>query len=77
MSRGRPAPESRSAHPRRRDPDSRSAHPFIEVEKARQNNLKDVSVRIPIGAVTPVTGLAGEKAGLRRVLEKFHPTLLA
>jgi excinuclease ABC subunit A len=38
---------------------SRSAHPFIEVSRARQNNLKHVSVRIPIGAVTAVTGVAG------------------
>ena len=32
---------------------------FIEVIGARQNNLKGVSVRIPIGAVTAVTGVAG------------------
>ena len=32
---------------------------FIEVDKARQNNLKGVSVRVPIGAVTAVTGVAG------------------
>jgi excinuclease ABC subunit A len=31
----------------------------IEVEKARQNNLKGISVRVPIGAVTAVTGVAG------------------
>jgi excinuclease ABC subunit A len=32
---------------------------FIEVVGARQNNLKNVSVRIPLGAVTAVTGVAG------------------
>ena len=32
---------------------------FIEVVGARQNNLKGISVRIPIGAVTAVTGVAG------------------
>jgi excinuclease ABC subunit A len=32
---------------------------FIEVEKATQNNLKGVSVRVALGAVTAVTGVAG------------------
>ncbi len=32
---------------------------FIEVVNARQNNLKGVSVSVPIGAVTAVTGVAG------------------
>ena len=32
---------------------------FILVEGARQNNLKDVGVRVPVGAVTAVTGVAG------------------
>ncbi len=32
---------------------------FILVEGARQNNLKGVSVRVPVGAVTAVTGVAG------------------
>ena len=36
---------------------------FIEIDGARQNNLKDVSVRIPIGAVTAVTGVAGPEGG--------------
>ena len=57
---------------------------FIEVEKARQNNLKGVSVRIPIGAVTAVTGVAGAgksslafdvlyAEGHRRYAETFSP----
>ena len=52
--------------------------------KARQNNLKDVSVRIPIGAVTVVTGVAGAgksslafdvlyAEGHRRYAETFSP----
>ena len=57
---------------------------FIEVVGARQNNLKDVSVRIPIGAVTAVTGVAGAgksslaldvlyAEGHRRYAETFSP----
>src|SRR5512138_1042859 len=72
-------PVSRPPRPAR--PDSREA---IEVEKARQNNLKDVSVRIPIGAVTAVTGVAGAgksslafdvlyAEGHRRYAETFSP----
>ena len=32
---------------------------FIEVSKARQNNLKNVDVRIPWGTLTSVCGLSG------------------
>ena len=32
---------------------------FIEIDEARQNNLKGVTVRIPIGGVTAVTHGAG------------------
>jgi excinuclease ABC subunit A len=57
---------------------------FIEVTGARQNNLKGVSVRIPIGAVTAVTGVAGAgksslaldvlyAEGHRRYAETFSP----
>ncbi len=57
---------------------------FIEVDKARQNNLKGVSVRVPIGAVTMVTGVAGAgksslafdvlyAEGHRRYAETFSP----
>jgi excinuclease ABC subunit A len=60
------------------------ARRFIEVEKARQNNLKGVSVRVPIGAVTAVTGVAGAgksslafdvlyAEGHRRYAETFSP----
>src|SRR4029453_17516777 len=57
---------------------------FIEVIGARQNNLKGVNVRIPIGAVTAVTGVAGAgksslaldvlyAEGHRRYAETFSP----
>src|SRR5262245_25458035 len=57
---------------------------FIEVIGARQNNLKGVSARIPIGAVTAVTGVAGAgksslaldvlyAEGHRRYAETFSP----
>ena len=58
---------------------------FIEVIGARQNNLKGVTVRVPIGAVTAVTGVAGAgksslafdvlyAEGYRRYVETFTPT---
>ena len=57
---------------------------YIDVVGARQNNLKGVSVRIPIGAVTAVTGVAGAgksslaldvlyAEGHRRYAETFSP----
>jgi excinuclease ABC subunit A len=56
----------------------------IEVVGARQNNLKGVSVRIPLGEVTAVTGVAGAgksslafdvlyAEGHRRYAETFSP----
>ncbi len=65
-------------------PESRSAPAFIEVGEAHQNNLKGVSVRVPIGAVTAVTGVAGAgksslafdvlyAEGHRRYAETFSP----
>jgi excinuclease ABC subunit A len=54
------------------------------VEGAHQNNLKGVSVRVPVGAVTAVTGVAGAgksslafdvlyAEGYRRYVETFSP----
>src|SRR5947209_6703254 len=56
----------------------------IRVEGARQNNLRGVSVRVPVGAVTAVTGVAGAgksslafdvlyAEGHRRYVETFSP----
>ncbi|HUL12214.1 MAG TPA: hypothetical protein VLU73_08610, partial [Methylococcaceae bacterium] len=58
--------------------------PFILVEGARQNNLRGISVRVPIGKVTAVTGVAGAgksslafdvlyAEGYRRYVETFSP----
>jgi excinuclease ABC subunit A len=62
----------------------RAPKPFIVVERARQNNLKGISVRVPIGQVTTVTGVAGAgksslafdvlyAEGYRRYVETFSP----
>ncbi|GAA3628841.1 excinuclease ABC subunit UvrA [Lentzea roselyniae] len=40
-------------------PEFRSPKGFLKISGARQNNLKDVSVDIPLGVLTVVTGVAG------------------
>ncbi len=56
----------------------------IRVERARQNNLKGITVQVPVGAVTVVTGVAGAgksslafevlyAEGYRRYVETFSP----
>ncbi len=56
----------------------------IRVVNARQNNLKNISVTVPVGAVTVVTGVAGAgksslafdvlyAEGYRRYVETFSP----
>jgi excinuclease ABC subunit A len=56
----------------------------IRVKGARQNNLKGISVSVPVGAVTVVTGVAGAgkstlafdvlyAEGYRRYVETFSP----
>jgi excinuclease ABC subunit A len=60
-----------------------SASP-ISVQGARQNNLKDITVAVPVGAVTVITGVAGAgksslafdvlyAEGYRRYVETFSP----
>ncbi|HXV93300.1 MAG TPA: excinuclease ABC subunit A, partial [Pseudonocardia sp.] len=57
---------------------------YIHVEGARENNLQGVTVRVPVGAVTAVTGVAGAgksslafdvlyAEGHRRYAETFSP----
>ena len=66
------------------EPPARRPAPCILVDGAHQNNLKGVSVRIPVGAVTAVTGVAGAgksslafdtlyAEGYRRYVETFSP----
>ncbi len=60
------------------------AHSPIRVEGARQNNLKGITVEVPVGAVTVITGVAGAgksslafdilyAEGYRRYVETFSP----
>jgi excinuclease ABC subunit A len=66
------------------DPTRVRTAPAIQVRGAYQNNLKGVSVSVPIGAVTAVTGVAGAgksslafdvlyAEGYRRYVETFSP----
>lgn len=48
---------------------------WLTLEQARLNNLKDISVRIPIGAMTVVTGVAGSGKStlINKVFAGQHP----
>lgn len=48
---------------------------WLTIEHASLNNLKDVSVRIPTGALTVVTGVAGSGKStlIRQVFPKYYP----
>lgn len=47
---------------------------FLEIKGARENNLKNISVKIPVGAMTCVTGVSGSgKSSL--INEIFYKTL--
>jgi len=48
---------------------------FIYIKNARQNNLKNVSVKIPLGVITAVTGVSGSgKSSL--IKDVLYPALL-
>ncbi len=55
-------------------PTRRKARNFIEVSGARENNLKNVSVKFPLGVMTVVTGVSGSGKStlIKRIL---HPAL--
>ena len=48
-----------SPQSRKSAPPKPSSHPELIIEGARQNNLKNISLRIPHNAVTVVTGVSG------------------
>lgn len=48
-----------SLHSRSSPKNASSTHPELIIEGARQNNLKNISLRIPHNAVTVVTGVSG------------------
>jgi excinuclease ABC subunit A len=56
----------------------RKGNGFISVEGARENNLKNISVKIPLGVMTVVTGVSGSgktslvKKVLYPALKKIH-----
>ena len=60
-----PVPRERRASPR---------DEYLELQEASINNLKDVTLRIPLGSLTVVTGVSGSgKSSL--ISETLHPAL--
>jgi excinuclease ABC subunit A len=63
----------------RRHPVDKISNEFIEIYGAKENNLKDINVRIPLGCLTVVTGVSGSgKSSLimdilaNRLMNHFH-----
>ena len=65
-------------------PSSNNAHTYLKVRGAKQNNLKDISLDIPLRELTVVTGVSGSgksslafdtiyAEGQRRYVETFSP----
>ncbi|MCK4761672.1 MAG: excinuclease ABC subunit UvrA [Candidatus Aminicenantes bacterium] len=70
------SPESHSPAPRAAGPPARRSQEkeFIEIKNITLNNLKNVAVKIPLSALTVVTGVSGSgKSSL--IVDAFYPAV--